>query len=460
MTISGRRPTRWPIGVETVAERTPSGSSSASSSSSGSDLAAIEALATTGICCRVGANTWALRSLAVSGNGIAAVSNPSGAAGNPTISLDIGTGAAQVAAGNHTHAAVYEPVIAAGTSAQYWRGDKTWQTLNQAAVAGLTTTDSPIFVTVKCSGLTTNYIPYHVSAAAGLANSPLSVYGGYVYCNSRIYLQSPDSAIYYNKTLTDPSTGSVIILLSSTPEYTGAESTSEAFYVINSNVKPVVNAGHTNLSAVESARYNALRNNASAGSDDDGTLAALVSQTSYYGHADINAAANPQTSAAYGIRIFPLRKTGTIGTMADIYLGPEAGSGTVTAPYGILQINTKLNSFAGPIGIGLTSAQVDGCGGAQLIGIENGTAPSASITNAFIFYAADIAAGNSCPHFRTENGGIIKLYQQPHLADEKTDYTTGDLDTEAEIIAAINATNTKINSVLAALENTGQLAVA
>ncbi|MCK9601845.1 MAG: hypothetical protein M0R06_22565, partial [Sphaerochaeta sp.] len=62
--------------------------------------------------------------------------------------------------------------------------------------------------------------------------------------------------------------------------------------------------------------------------------------------------------------------------------------------------------------------------------------------------------------FRTENGSIIRLYRQAHLADEKTDYTTGDLDTEAEIIAAINATNTKINSVLAALENTGLLAVA
>jgi hypothetical protein len=32
----------------------------------------------------------------------------------------------------------YEPAIAAGTSSQYWRGDKTWQTLNTAAVAELT----------------------------------------------------------------------------------------------------------------------------------------------------------------------------------------------------------------------------------------------------------------------------------------------------------------------------------
>lgn len=31
----------------------------------------------------------------------------------------------------------FEPPIAAGTTGQYWRGDKTWQTLNAAAVSGL-----------------------------------------------------------------------------------------------------------------------------------------------------------------------------------------------------------------------------------------------------------------------------------------------------------------------------------
>ena len=39
----------------------------------------------------------------------------------------------------------YEAALAAGTSAQYYRGDKLWATLNQAAVAGLTTADGPTF---------------------------------------------------------------------------------------------------------------------------------------------------------------------------------------------------------------------------------------------------------------------------------------------------------------------------
>lgn len=42
-----------------------------------------------------------------------------------------------------------EPTITAGTSSQYWRGDKTFQTLNQAAVAGLTTADIPTFAQVS-----------------------------------------------------------------------------------------------------------------------------------------------------------------------------------------------------------------------------------------------------------------------------------------------------------------------
>tara|TARA_Y100000034_G_C6561209_1_gene242879 strand:+ start:267 stop:458 length:192 start_codon:yes stop_codon:yes gene_type:complete len=43
------------------------------------------------------------------------------------------------------------------------------------------------------------------------------------------------------------------------------------------------------------------------------------------------------------------------------------------------------------------------------------------------------------------------------IADQKVDYAAGDLDTEAEIIVAVNATNTAINSLIAALENYGIL---
>jgi hypothetical protein len=47
-----------------------------------------------------------------------------------------------------------------------------------------------------------------------------------------------------------------------------------------------------------------------------------------------------------------------------------------------------------------------------VIYIPNGTAPTASIVDGFKQYSADIIAGNAAPHFRTENGNIIKLYQE------------------------------------------------
>jgi hypothetical protein len=47
--------------------------------------------------------------------------------------------------------------------------------------------------------------------------------------------------------------------------------------------------------------------------------------------------------------------------------------------------------------------------------------------------------------------------QAEHIADAKVNYTTGNLDAESEVIAAFNATNATINSILAVLETLGFL---
>jgi hypothetical protein len=44
--------------------------------------------------------------------------------------------------------------------------------------------------------------------------------------------------------------------------------------------------------------------------------------------------------------------------------------------------------------------------------IHNGTAPVANIADAYAQYSADITAGNAAPHFRTENGNVIKIYRE------------------------------------------------
>jgi predicted small secreted protein len=50
--------------------------------------------------------------------------------------------------------------------------------------------------------------------------------------------------------------------------------------------------------------------------------------------------------------------------------------------------------------------------GAGCIVMKNRTAPSTNVADRFYLYSADIVAGNAAPHFRTETGDIIKLYQQ------------------------------------------------
>ena len=62
----------------------------------------------------------------------------------------------------------------------------------------------------------------------------------------------------------------------------------------------------------------------------------------------------------------------------------------------------------GNVGIGTTSF---GASMTQGFSIESGVAPSGNVTDAFQFYSADQAAGNAAPHFRTENGDVVKLYK-------------------------------------------------
>lgn len=78
--------------------------------------------------------------------------------------------------------------LAVGTTGQYLSGVTgavpAWATLNQAAISGLTTASSPVFVTAKLSGLTDGYIPKHTSDAAGLENSVIYTDGTNVGINN------------------------------------------------------------------------------------------------------------------------------------------------------------------------------------------------------------------------------------------------------------------------------------
>lgn len=53
-----------------------------------------------------------------------------------------------------------------------------------------------------------------------------------------------------------------------------------------------------------------------------------------------------------------------------------------------------------------------GNGGNTLVVRSHASVPSTNIVDSFQQYSRDIVAGNAAPHFRTENGDIIKLYKQ------------------------------------------------
>jgi hypothetical protein len=75
-------------------------------------------------------------------------------------------------------------------------------------------------------------------------------------------------------------------------------------------------------------------------------------------------------------------------------------------------------------------------------------------TDSFQQYSADITAGNAAPHFRTENGGIIKLYQETTAVTAST--LTSNLGTPLTDTDTIDGYTLK--QVVKALRNLGILA--
>lgn len=84
-------------------------------------------------------------------------------------------------------------------------------------------------------------------------------------------------------------------------------------------------------------------------------------------------------------------------TIATVAAGSNTGTGNFQFYAGNLQIGTGL--------IASSAASMS-------IWITNGTAPSVNGTDRHWYYSADITAGNAAPHFRTENGNVIKIYRE------------------------------------------------
>lgn len=84
--------------------------------------------------------------------------------------------------------------------------------------------------------------------------------------------------------------------------------------------------------------------------------------------------------------------------------------------------------------------------GGGYIELTNVAAPTVA-ADSFAMYATDQTAGNAAPHFKTENGQIVKLFTSAFIADP----TGGTPDAEAR---------TAINAILDILVATGLMAAA
>jgi hypothetical protein len=113
------------------------------------------------------------------------------------------------------------------------------------------------------------------------------------------------------------------------------------------------------------------------------------------------------------LRINPaINNTGTYsGTVRGIYYNPTLTSLTGTTHRAIETTTGSVifNSTSGNVAIGGTSF---GTSADKVLAQYTGTAPGSSPADAYQQYSADITVGNAAPHFRTENGNVVKLYQQ------------------------------------------------
>lgn len=90
---------------------------------------------------------------------------------------------------------------------------------------------------------------------------------------------------------------------------------------------------------------------------------------------------------------------------------------------------------------------------------DDGTLTLTAAGNSLVGRVVRYVGTNTCiVEFTPVGSTVITVTQQAHIANAKTDYAAGDLDTEAEVIAAFNTTNGKINSILSALRAAGILA--
>ena len=186
----------------------------------------------------------------------------------------------------------------------------------------------------------------------------------------------------------------------------------------------------------------------------------------------INIGYSGRVNGSYSIKIGRHTGASSFGGTNSIHLG-RTDSGNDIAPDNVFMTYFNSQSCStvvrsnGSLGLfgqqnyligngtganGLTTFMGDG--GNTFVIRNHTSVPSLNITDSFQQYSADITAGNAAPHFRTENGNIIKLYR------ETTAVSAATFVANTSAIANDTATfdGYTIGQVVKALRNLGILA--
>jgi hypothetical protein len=112
--------------------------------------------------------------------------------------------------------------------------------------------------------------------------------------------------------------------------------------------------------------------------------------------------------------LFPLGAASTEVTFNTSSQGLRVNSSTGRFYVNNTTYNGSLWMVRTVVGIGglLSTNDLSSVSNSRGLTLLNGTPPTTNFEDRHWYYSADIVAGNAAPHFRTENGNIIKLYQQ------------------------------------------------
>jgi hypothetical protein len=214
--------------------------------------------------------------------------------------------------------------------------------------------------------------------------------------------------------------GNGTIVIPSNPKI---DTTAGTFIQTNTFGSLYVGTGNTSIANYTNTVFG--NSNTLSGSVDNYVV--VGSSNSINGMRNIVMGINNTTSGDSSIRIGNAAQD-TYGGNSSIHLGKSGNGGFIN--YSANEVfNVFFNDYrqsqmfrgngslllSGKNNTILTDANVTtfmGDGGNTLVVRNHTSVPSTNITDSFQQYSADITAGNAAPHFRTENGDVIKLYRQ------------------------------------------------